>query len=351
MHKVALFRGDGIGPEITDAAIRVIEATGARIEWIPLPGGEETRKSHGTLMPDDSILKFLKIGIAFKGPYTSTLDDPHIIPEWRKDPQSGRRPKNYNSPTNALRGEAGAYAQVRLARSFKGISVPIKGLNALIVRELSEDIMIAHEYTTQNGAAVAMKVITQEASERVVRFSFELARKENRKKVSVLHKANVLKQTDGLFVRTAREVAKNFPDIALEEVMVDSGAARFIEHPELYDIAVMPNQYGDIISDLASAVAGSLGLGGGATYGTRGAIFEPVHGTAPDIAGKNMANPVSQVLSGVFMLRHLGECAIATKIEMAVEKTLLDASNHTNDLGGCATTINVSKAIINNLEL
>jgi isocitrate dehydrogenase (NAD+) len=350
MYKVALFKGDGIGPEITDAAIEVIEAAGVKIDWIPVPGGDETRRSHGTPMPDESILKFLDIGIGFKGPYTSTLDDPHIIPEWRKDPQSGRRPRNYNSPTNALRGEAGAYAQVRLAKSYPGISAPIQGLNVLIVRELSEDIMIAHEYTTQNGAAIAMKVITREGSERVIRFAFELARKEKRKKVSVIHKANVLKQTDGLFVRTGREVAGDFPDLVLEEVMVDSGAARFIEHPELYDVAVMPNQYGDILSDLASAVAGSLGLGGGATYGRKASLFEPVHGTAPDIAGQGVANPISQIMSGIFMLRHIRELDAAAALEKAVEMTLLDRRYHPRDLGGEATTRQVTEAIIGNLD-
>jgi len=349
MHKVAFFPGDGIGPEITDAALAVIAATGAEIEWIRLPSCEETRKRMGTPMPDESLLRFVDIGIGFKGPFAVAMEDPVIIPAWRRDPASGRRPRTYNSATNALRGEAGGYAAVRVAKSFPGVPAPGPGLDAVIVREISEDIYIAHEYTTQNGAAVALKVITPEGSERVIRFAFEFAQKQDRKKVTVAHKANVLKQTDGLFLRTARRIAPEFSGIELEELYIDAACARLVERPTSFDVAVMPNQYGDIMSDLASAVAGSVGVGGGATFGRRANLFEPVNGTAPDIAGKGIANPVSQILTAALLLRHLGEIKRGEAIEKAVAATLADPRNHTPDLKGKATTKAVTKAVIVNL--
>lgn len=346
MHKVAFFPGDGIGPEITDAALRVVAATGAEVDWIRLPSGDESRKRLGTPMPDETLIRFVEIGVGFKGPFSVAMEDPVIVPEWRRDPASGRRPRSYNSATNALRGEAGGFAAVRLAKSFPGVPAPGPGLDAFIVREISEDIYIANEYTTQNGAAVALKVITREGSERVIRFAFEFARQHARKKVTVPNKANVLKQTDGLFVRTAREIAGEFPDIELEEMYIDAACARLVERPQSFDVAVMPNQYGDIMSDLASAVAGSVGVGGGATFGRQANLFEPVHGTAPDIAGRGIANPVSQILTAALLLRHLGETERGEAIEKAVADVLSDPRNHTPDLKGRATTKQMTDAIL-----
>jgi len=345
MRKVAFFPGDGIGPEITDAALRVVAAAGVDIKWVRLPSGDESRKSMGTPMPDDTLRRFVEIGVGFKGPFSVAMEDPVIVPEWRRDPASGRRPRSYNSATNALRGEAGGFAAVRVARAFPGIPAPGPGLDAVIVREISEDIYVAHEYTTQNGAAVALKVITREGSERVIRFAFEFARKQGRRKVAVVHKANVLKQTDGLFLRTAREIAPEFPGIELEEIYIDAACARLVERPTSFDVAVMPNQYGDIMSDLASAVAGSVGIGGGATFGRRADLFEPVHGTAPDIAGQGIANPVSQILTAALLLRHLGEGKRGEAIERAVADALADPRNHTPDLKGSATTRTLTDAI------
>jgi len=192
---------------------------------------------------------------------------------------------------------------------------------------------------------VALKIITRKASEAVSRFAFEFARSNGRKKVTAVHKGNVLKQTDGLFVRVAMEVANDYPDIAFEERFIDASCALMVSNPALFDVAVMPNQYGDIMSDLCSSAAGSLGLGSGATYGSEACLFEPVHGTAPDIAGKGIANPVSMILSGALMLRHLKEDRAAAAIERAVEAALLDPANHTPDLGGTADTRRVTKAI------
>ena len=349
MHKVALMPGDGIGPEITDAAVQVIDATGVRIEWMKLPGGEGARRKLGTALPDDTLQAYIECGVGFKGPFSVEMEDEMIRPGWRRGIPGGRPPKAYNSASNALRREGGGYAAVRLARSFKGVPCPIPGIDLVIIREISEDIYIASEYTAGDDTAVAIKVITRKASEAVVRFAFEFAKSHGRKLVTAVHKANVLRQTDGLFLRVAREIAKEYPGIAFNDRFIDASSALIVSRPSLFDVAVMPNQYGDILSDLCSAAAGSLGLGAGATYGTEACLFEPVHGTAPDIAGKGIANPVSQILTGALMLRHLKEDRAAMAIEKAVEGALMDADNHTPDLGGKATTRQLTQAIVNRI--
>lgn len=350
MHKVALLRGDGVGPEITAAAIRVIESAGVAIDWVELEAGEETRRKRGTPIPDDSIKAYIECGIGFKGPFSVAMEDAMITPTWRKERPDDGPLKSYNSVTNVLRREGGGYAAVRGARNFDGVRAPIRGIDIVIIREISEDIYIAHEYTSNADTAMALKVITRRASEMVNRFAFEFARTHGRKKVTVVNKANVLKQTDGMFVKVAREVARDYPQIKIEERFVDACCALVVSHPELLDVAVMPNQYGDIMSDLCSAAAGSLGLGDSANYGTEASIFEPVHGTAPDIAGLGVANPVSQILGGVLMLRHLKEFRAADVIEQAVEDALRIPDNHTPDLGGNATTAKLTGAIIDQIS-
>ncbi|MDF1593367.1 MAG: isocitrate/isopropylmalate dehydrogenase family protein [Desulfobacterales bacterium] len=347
MLKVALMPGDGIGPEITAAAVEAIEAAGVNVEWVEILGGAAAiRQQPGTPLPDESLETYIECGVCLKGPVAVEMEDAMITPGWRRGIPGGRPPRSYNSVQNALRREGGGFAAVRLARNFKGVPAPIQGLDIVVVREISEDIYIAHEYTTGDDTAVALKIITRRASEKVVRFAFELARTHGRKKVTAVHKANVLKQTDGLFLRVAREIAPAYPEIVFEDRYVDASCALVVARPALFSVAVMPNQYGDIMSDLCSSAAGSLGLGAGATYGTEASLFEPVHGTAPDIAGKGIANPVSQILSGVLMLRHLGEEAAAAKIEQAVADALLNPENHTPDLGGKATTRELTRSIV-----
>ena len=350
MHKIAVMPGDGIGPEITDAAMEIIAAAGVDIQWVRLEGGAGTRQRLGTSLPDDSLEILVECGICFKGPLTVEMEDAMITPGWRRGIPGGRPPKSYNSVTNALRREGGGYAAVRVARNFQGVPAPIHGIDIVIVREISEDIYIAHEYTSGDDTAVALKIITRQASEKVIRFAFEFAEKHGRKKVTAVHKANVLRQTDGLFVRVAREIATSYPEIEFEDKYVDASCALVVSHPDQLDVVVTPNQYGDIMSDLCSSAAGSLGLGAGATYGTEASLFEPVRGTAPDIAGKGVANPVSQILSGVLMLRHLGEGQAAAAIERAVEGALLDTVNHTPDLGGKATTRQLTRAIVERIS-
>jgi len=346
MHKVALMPGDGIGPEITAAAVEVVAAAGVEIEWVKLEGGEAIRRKTGTPLPDEALETYMKCGVCLKGPVSVEMEDAMITPGWRRGIAGERPPRSYNSVQNALRREGGGYAAVRLARNFKGVPAPIQGVDIVVVREISEDIYIAHEYTTPDDTAVALKIITRRASEKVVRFAFEFAKTHGRKKVTAVQKANVLKQTDGLFLRVARETARDYPEIEFEDRYIDASCALVVARPALFDVAVMPNQYGDIFSDLCSSAAGSLGLGAGATYGTEASLFEPVHGTAPDIAGKEIANPVSEILSAVLMLRYLGEESAAAAIERAVADALLSPENHTPDLGGKASTRMLTQAIV-----
>ena len=349
MHKVALLPGDGIGPEIIAAAIRVIEAAGVPVDWIQLEAGIEARKKWGTPLPDESLRTYIECGVGFKGPFAVEMEDAMITPRWRGEGPGGGPLRSYNSVSNALKMEGGGYAAVRRARNFDGVPAPIQGLDIVIIREISEDIYIAHEYTAGADTAMALKVITRKASEMVNRFAFEFAQTHGRKKVTVVNKANVLKQTDGMFVRVAREIAREYPQIEFEERFIDASCALVVSNPGLFDVAVMPNQYGDIMSDLCSAAAGSLGLGASANYGTEASIFEPVHGTAPDIAGQGIANPVSQILGGVLMLRHLNEVKAADAIEQAVADALRVPANHTPDLGGNATTATLTGAIVDRI--
>jgi isocitrate dehydrogenase (NAD+) len=345
MHKVALLKGDGIGPEIVDAAIKVIETTGVDIDWIQLEGGGGARRSLGTALPDDTLNAYLECGVGLKGPFTVEMND-EVITVRTRGISNGVSTKSYNGATNALRREGGGFAAIRIAKNFEGVPAPIQGIDVVIVREINEDIYVASEYTVGDDTAVALKIITRKSSEAVIRFAFEFTKSNGRSKVTAIHKANVLKQTDGLFVRVAREVAKDYPEVEYDERFIDASCALIVANPSLFDVAVMPNQYGDILSDLCSSAAGSLGLGAGATYGTEACLFEPVHGTAPDIAGKGIANPVSQILSGSLMLRHLKEDRAAAAIDRAVEEALLDAKNHTPDLGGGADTRRLTQAIV-----
>jgi isocitrate dehydrogenase (NAD+) len=349
MHRIALMPGDGIGPEIIAAAIRVIEATGVNIEWIKLEGGSEAGRKIGSTLPEETLEGYIECGVGFKGPFAVEMHDEPIRVRRKSDP-AGRPDRTYNGPTNALRREGGGYAAVRLARSFKNVPAPIPGIDIAIVREISEDVYVASEYTSGEDTAVALKIITRKASEKVARFAFEFAKTHGRKRVTAVHKANVLKQTDGLFARVARKIAEDYPEIEFNDRFIDASCALVVSDPSQFDVAVMPNQYGDIMSDLCSSAAGSLGLGAGATYGTDASLFEPVHGTAPDIAGKGTANPVSQILSGVLMLRHLKEERAAAAVEKAVEAALLDPKNHTPDIGGNATTELITQAIIDHIS-
>jgi len=332
MHNITLIPGDGIGPEITAATIKVIEATGIDINWEEVKAGEAALESDGTPLPDQVIDSIKRNKVALKGPLTTPIGS------------------GYRSINVALRKRLDLYANLRPARSFEGINSRYKSVDLVVVRENTEDLYAGVEHMVGEDAAESIKIITRKGSERIVRFAFEYAKKEGRKKVTAVHKANIMKCTDGLFLEVAREVASNYPEIEFEDRIVDNMCMQLVQKPELYDVLVMPNLYGDIISDLCAGLVGGLGVAPGANIGDEYAVFEPVHGTAPKYAGKNVANPMAMILSAVLMLQHINEHEATNKIRTALENVLREGKILTRDLGGEATTSEFADAIVEKME-
>ena len=328
MHKITLIPGDGIGPEITEAARRVIEASGVAIQWEVVEAGEKMIASCGKPLPDEVIQTIRKNKVALKGPITTPVG------------------KGFRSVNVTLRQELDLYANLRPAKNIPNIPSRYQQVDLLIVRENTEDLYAGVEHRVGKDAAESIKIITREASERIARFAFETARNQGRKKVTAVHKANIMKLSDGLFLESVRTVAEQYADITYEEVIVDAMCMKLVQEPEQYDVLVLPNLYGDIVSDLCAGLVGGLGVAPGANIGLECAVFEAVHGSAPQIAGLNQANPLAIILSGVMMLRHLGEQESAQKIEEAVMAVLADGKHLTTDLGGSAGTSEMADAII-----
>lgn len=331
-YRITLIPGDGVGPEITEAARRVIDSVGVSIEWEVVQAGEALIKTHGTPLPDTVLESIRRNRIALKGPLTTPIG------------------KGFRSVNVTLRQELDLYACVRPARSLPGLVTRYENIDLVIVRENTEDLYAGIEHRVGRNAAESIKIITREASERIVRFAFELARREGRKKVTAVHKANIMKYTDGLFLETARSVAESYPDIAFEDWIVDAMAMKLVQVPENFDVLVMPNLYGDILSDLAAGLVGGLGVAPGANIGDEIAVFEPVHGSAPKYTGMNKVNPLATILSGVMMLRHLGEGAAADRVMQAVTEVLAEGKAVTYDLGGTAGTSDMADAIIEKIQ-
>lgn len=331
-RKVTLIPGDGVGPEITRAACRVIEASGARIQWEAVEAGEAALSRYGSPLPEQVLASIRENRVALKGPLTTPVG-------------GGMRSVNV-----ALRQELDLYANVRPARTLPGVPSRYQGVDVIVVRENTEDLYAGVEHRVGRDAAESIKIITREASERIVRFAFELARKKGRRKVTAVHKANIMKLTDGLFLECARRVAAAYPEIAYEEMIVDAMCMKLVQAPENYDVLVMPNLYGDIISDLCAGLVGGLGVAPGANIGDEVAVFEPVHGSAPKHAGKNRVNPLAMILSGVMMLQHIGEEEAAERIHRAVLSVLQEGKCLTYDLGGSATTSEMAEAIVAKME-
>lgn len=331
-YKVTVLHGDGIGREIVPAAQRVVDATGIKVEWETMPAGELAVEKYGEPIPPVTIESIRTNKIAIKGPLTNMVA------------------RGYPSPNLTLRNKLGLFAAVKRARYFEGVSSPFKNVDLIVVREATEDTYAGAEQRIGPDAAVAFKFITRATTHEVTRFTMELARKMGRSKVTVTHKANVLKLTDGLFLESAREIAKEFPDIEFNDHMIDNMAYQLVKDPLALDVILAPNVYGDILADLIAGVAGSLGIGFGGNFGSGIALFEPVHGTAPDIAGKGIANPIGEIMSAAMMLDYLGEKVAAKAVEKAVSKVLLDGKALTGDLGGKATLDEITNAIINELE-
>ncbi|MCW5970963.1 MAG: isocitrate/isopropylmalate dehydrogenase family protein [Blastocatellales bacterium] len=344
MHHIAIIRGDGVGPEVSDAACKVIEAAGVGCRWEPVLVGREAERKYGSPLPEESLAVIRRTGVVLKSPLLIEKMGSKVMFAHRDGSQ-----RVYSNANTALRLELGAFVNVRPVRAFEGVHAHTPKLDVVIIRELTEDIYSGYELAIGDDAAEAIKITTRKASERVARFAFEYARRHGRRHVSAIHKANVLQLTDGLFLRSVAAVARDYPEILFDDAMVDSCVYQLACQPEMWDVLLMPNQYGDIISDLSAGLVGSFGLAPGACFGDEVAIFEAAHGAAPDIAGKNIVNPAALILSGAMMLDHLGERKAAARIREAVRVVLQQGRVLTPDLGGAAKTTAMTNVIIDHL--
>lgn len=327
MHKVTLIQGDGIGPEIVAATLTVVEATGVKVAWEEASAGEEALEKYGTPLPEETLVSLQKNKVGLKGPLTTPIGS------------------GYRSINVALRKALDLYVNLRPAKSYPGVNSPYREIDLVVVRENTEDLYAGVEHMVGLDAAESIKIITRRASERIVRYAFEYARQHNRRKVTAVHKANILKLSDGLFLETARSVAVQYPEIEFEERIVDNMAMQLVQKPHLYDVMVMPNLYGDILSDLCAGLVGGLGVAPSANVGDTVALFEPVHGSAPKYRGEDKVNPTAMILTAALMLRYLGEEEAASRIERAVAEVLREGKTVTYDLGGSAGTAAMGRAI------
>ena len=327
MRKITLIPGDGIGAEVTSAVQKVIAATGIAIDWEIVNAGEEAYKETGQYIPDELLESISRNKIAFKGPITTPIG------------------KGFKSINVTLRQRFNTYANLRPVKTIKGIKTPFPNLDLIVVRENSEDLYCGIEHLVTEGVAESIKIITEKASLRIGEFAFEYAKQHNREKVTAVHKANIMKISDGLFIDCIQRVAKKYPGIEYEEVIVDNMCMQLVMQPQKYDVLVLPNLYGDIISDLAAGLVGGLGIVPSANIGKDVAIFEAVHGSAPLIAGKNIANPSACILSAAMMLDYIGEKPSANYIKKAVEDVIEEGKYTTPDIGGTSTTGEITKAI------
>lgn len=332
LYKVTLIPGDGTGPEIVAAAKAVIEATGIPIEWEVVQAGQCAVAEFGEPIHQAVVDSIRKNKVALKGPLTNIVGS------------------GFPSPNVTLRQKLDLFANIRHAKSFPGAGSKWDNVDLIVVRESLEDSYGSKEQMIGEDAAIVTKFITRKETERVMRKAFDYARALGRKKLTVSVKANILKLTDGLFLKVGREVSKDYPDIQFDETIIDALTMHLVREPQRFDVIVTENVYGDIVSDLAAGLAGSLGLGSGSNYGENGiAVFEPVHGSAPKYANLDKVNPTAEILSGALMLRHLGEGAQAVRIERAVAEVIAEGKTVTYDLGGNAGTKAMSNAIIEKL--
>ena len=328
VHRVTLIPGDGIGPEVALAARRVVDASGAQIDWHVEEAGEAQMAREGTPLPERTIESVARDRVALKGPITTPVG-------------SGFRSVNV-----ALRKKFDLYANVRPVRTFPGVQSRYEGVDLVVVRENTEDLYAGIEHMIGDYAAESIKLITRRGSERIARYAFDYALRNGRHKVTAIHKANIMKCTDGLFLDTVRAVAEEYPQIEFTDEIVDAACMHVVQRPEAYDVLVLPNLYGDIMSDLCAGLVGGIGLAPSANIGADCAIFEAVHGSAPKHAGKNDANPTALILSAAMMLRHLGETEAAGRIESAVLALLRGGVKVTYDLGGGLGTSEFADAVI-----
>jgi len=327
-HRIVVLPGDGIGPEVVGSAKEVLAAAGAEIEWVELEAGRAALEQYGTPLPDHVLRTIREVGVALKGPITTPIGE------------------GFSSVNVALRKQLNLYANVRPIDSRYGISEKFTGVDMVIFRENTEDVYSGMEQDIAPGVAQCLKIITKDASDRIAKFAFEYARSNGRKKVQAVHKANIMKKSDGMFLKSCREMAENYAEIEYGEIIVDNCAMQMVIRPQQFDVLVLTNLYGDILSDLGAGLVGGLGLVPGANYGDGVAVFEAVHGSAPDIAGKGLANPIAIILSSASMMRYLGEREVANRIESAVRKVLQGRKGLTRDLGGKAGTAEFTRTLI-----
>lgn len=329
---IVLIPGDGIGPEVTGAARRVLEAAGFKPNWVVVPAGADAVEHHGhkDVLPDVTLDAIRTHKVALKGPVTTPVG------------------KGFKSVNVQLRQKLGLYAAVRPVRSIKGITTRYEGVDMVIVRENTEGLYTGIENEIVPGVVTSLKVATEVACMRIAKYAFEYAMQRHRKKVTVFHKANIMKLTDGLFLNCARKVHESYPEVQYDELIIDAGCMKLVQDPTKLDVLLMENLYGDLVSDLCAGLVGGLGVVPGSNIGTDYAVFEAVHGSAPDIAGKGIANPLAVIMSGVMMLNHLGLESTADKIKNAYNTVLAsgDKSILTRDLGGTASTDQFADALI-----
>ncbi len=331
-HAVTLIPGDGIGPEVTDAVVRILEAAaapvGVRFAWERYAAGAEAFEKHGEYIPKALIESVERTTVALKGPVTTPIGE------------------GFSSINVTLRKKFDLYANFRPIKNLPGLGSKYPDVDLIIVRENTEGLYVGLEQEIVPGVCTSLKVITEKGSTRIARFAFDYAAKHGRKKVHAIHKANIMKLTDGLFLKCARKVAEQHPEITYAEHIVDNTCMQLVTNPYQYDVMVMENLYGDILSDLCSGFVGGLGLVPGANLGENAAIFEAVHGSAPDIAGQDKANPTALLQSAVLMLRHLDEGALADKVQTAIEQVYAEKKTLTRDVGGTAGTSAFADAVI-----
>jgi isocitrate dehydrogenase (NAD+) len=329
-HQITLIPGDGIGPEVAEATVRAIEATGVRVEWERVEAGAKALAESGELLPDDVFASLEYTHVGLKGPTTTPVGGGH------------------QSINVALRKKLGLYVNFRPVRMLPGLrtrycDVPI---DLAIFRENTEDLYSGLEHEVIPDVVESLKIITRTASEKIARATFEYARREQRRKVTAIHKANIMKMSDGLFLKCCRAVAAEYPEIVYQELIVDNACMQLVMRPETFDLLVLPNLYGDIVSDLAAGLVGGLGIVPGANIGAQHAIFEAVHGTAPDIAGQGKANPTALMQSATLMLGHIGEREAAARLQGGIQRVYAEGRHLTGDVGGRAGTAEFTEAVI-----
>jgi isocitrate dehydrogenase (NAD+) len=329
--RATLIPGDGIGPEVTEAALRVLDAAGVAIAWERVEAGGEVVVKYGTPVPEAALQSIRRLGLALKGPITTPVGE------------------GFRSANVTLRQSLDLYASVRPVKTIPGLPSRFEDVDLIVVRENTEGLYSGLEHRVTPGVVTSLKVVTERACLRIARYAFVLAERQGRRKVTAVHKANIMKLTDGLFLECARKIARDHPTIEYDEIIIDNCAMQLVRDPSRFAVLLLENLYGDIMSDLCAGLVGGLGVVPGANVGDDVAVFEAVHGSAPDIAGKGLANPTAVILSCVEMLKHLGELSAAQRVEAAVHATLMEPALRTHDLGGKATTDVFTKAVIERL--